>query len=65
MTAAEQRVADFPWPCREKAGRAHGPHNDATALVRDMPDGSERVASISCPGVEAHPLTMAGGSWKP
>lgn len=50
----------FEWPCRERRGEAHGPH-EGTAYLDDMPDGSLRVAQINCPGVKAHPATMIGG----
>lgn len=38
------------WPCREFR-KPHGPH-EGTTVVRDMPDGSARLAYIDCPGTD-------------
>lgn len=45
--------APFAWPCDRRA--AHGPHR-VTATV------SYHLEARTCPGVPAHPATMAGGS---
>lgn len=49
---------DFEWPCSIR--KAHGPHPTPCADCRE--DGSGDACPNQCPGVPAHPATMAGGS---
>lgn len=58
--------APFVWPCSERV--AHGPHDDVA--TNDMTLGAMVAAMLrpaalpTCPGVPAHPATMAGGNHK-
>jgi hypothetical protein len=61
-----QRLEELDWPCDRRD--AHGPHDRTAVGVRvvrtDIPvylDGAGRITEErQCPGVKAHPLTMAG-----
>lgn len=61
VEAAENRPP-FQWPCRRRV--AHKAHPDTSVV--DVPNiAGMHVTSTSpytCPGVPAHPATMAGGS---
>lgn len=62
-----KRLVDFPWPCERRD--AHGPHlldEVETVEVGRFGDGGLRLLQRprECPGVPAHPSTMAGGSWR-
>lgn len=60
-----EATLEFPWPCDRRD--AHAPHEDLNAA--EMTVAAIRAAMArpadepACPGVEAHPSTMAGGSW--
>lgn len=50
------RPPAFRWPCDRRA--AHGPHSVRVQMLTGPADYEDDT----CPGVPAHPATMAGGS---
>jgi len=49
----------YPWPCDRRD--AH--HAGHLIAGRQRSAISGRLIEVACPGVPAHPLTMAGGSY--
>lgn len=73
MKVRGRPVEEFEWPCDRH--EAHGPHRIEWTASEHGCDGTEEVCSQTCPvpvqmveecpGVDAHPLTMIGGAYKP
>ena len=54
---------DFEWPCDRRD--AHGRHPTGCKVLSNSPGMHDHFGSCEtgeCPGVPAHPATMAGGS---
>lgn len=65
MTEEKEPTPLGGWPCDRRD--AHGPHHvtERESAGDGVTQVYEPCGEFDCPGVQAHPATMIGRTWRP